>query len=154
MLNITIIWGLGGPEEHHQLHDCCWTDRVSKREEEVKHTFPKKNNTCIFSGFRGKPCTFPCLWNLPLGHQCSEHVDSCVVYIFWQRLKEKSTQYVNNVMQINGRFLFSTFIAIIYLIINVVIYLSNSLLINMYSLSTSLKLLKCSVQNDFLPKIV
>ena len=20
-----IIWGLGGPEEDHQLHHCCWT---------------------------------------------------------------------------------------------------------------------------------
>ena len=24
-----IIWGLGGPEEDHQLHHCCWTGRVS-----------------------------------------------------------------------------------------------------------------------------
>ena len=29
-----IIWGLGGPEEDHQLHHCCWTGRVSEREEE------------------------------------------------------------------------------------------------------------------------
>ena len=28
------IWGLGGPEENHQLHHCCWTGRVSEREEE------------------------------------------------------------------------------------------------------------------------
>jgi len=28
------IWGLGGPEEDHQLHHCCWTGRVSEREEE------------------------------------------------------------------------------------------------------------------------
>ena len=26
--------GLGGPEEDHQLHHCCWTGRVSEREEE------------------------------------------------------------------------------------------------------------------------
>jgi len=25
--------GLGGPEEDHQLHHCCWTGRVSEREE-------------------------------------------------------------------------------------------------------------------------
>ena len=29
-----IIWGLGGPEEDHQLHHCCWTGRVGDREEE------------------------------------------------------------------------------------------------------------------------
>jgi len=23
-----IIWGLGGPEEDHQFHHCCWTGRV------------------------------------------------------------------------------------------------------------------------------
>ena len=28
-----IIWGLGGPEEDHQLHHCCWTGRVGEREE-------------------------------------------------------------------------------------------------------------------------
>ena len=33
-----IIWGLGGPEEDHQLHHCCWTGRVSEREEEKKKT--------------------------------------------------------------------------------------------------------------------
>jgi len=29
-----IIWGLGGPEEDHQLHHCCCTCRVGEREEE------------------------------------------------------------------------------------------------------------------------
>jgi len=29
-----IIWGLGGPEEDHQLHHCCWTGLVGEREEE------------------------------------------------------------------------------------------------------------------------
>ena len=29
-----ITWGLGGPEEDHQLHNCCWTGRVDEREEE------------------------------------------------------------------------------------------------------------------------
>ena len=33
-----IIWGLGGPEEDHQLHHCCWTGRVSEREEEERKT--------------------------------------------------------------------------------------------------------------------
>jgi len=32
-----IIWGLGGPEEDHQLHHCCWTGRVGEREEEEDH---------------------------------------------------------------------------------------------------------------------
>ena len=27
-------WGLGGPEEDHQLHHCCWTGSVGEREEE------------------------------------------------------------------------------------------------------------------------
>jgi len=25
-----------GPEEDHQLHHCCWTGRVGKREEEER----------------------------------------------------------------------------------------------------------------------
>ena len=29
-----MVWGLGGPEEDYQLHHCCWTGRVSEREEE------------------------------------------------------------------------------------------------------------------------
>ena len=29
-----IMWGLGGPEEDHQLHHCCWTGCVSEREGE------------------------------------------------------------------------------------------------------------------------
>jgi len=29
-----IICGIGGPEEDHQLHHCCWTGRVREREEE------------------------------------------------------------------------------------------------------------------------
>ena len=29
-----IIRGLGGNEEDHQLHHCCWTGRVGEREEE------------------------------------------------------------------------------------------------------------------------
>jgi len=32
-----IILGLGGPEEDHQLHHCCWTDRVGEREEEEEY---------------------------------------------------------------------------------------------------------------------
>jgi len=39
-----IIWGLGGPEEDHQLHHCCWTGRVGKREE--------KEDFCIVCLFR------------------------------------------------------------------------------------------------------
>jgi len=37
-----IIWGLGGPEEDHRLHHCCWTGRVGEREEEV--------NWCLTEG--------------------------------------------------------------------------------------------------------
>ena len=29
-----LIWGLGGPEEDHQLHHSCWTGCVGDREEE------------------------------------------------------------------------------------------------------------------------
>ena len=29
-----IIWGLGGPEEDHQLHHSSWTGSVGEREEE------------------------------------------------------------------------------------------------------------------------
>jgi len=36
-----IIWGLGGPEEDHQLHHCCWTVRISERDEERR--LPKIN---------------------------------------------------------------------------------------------------------------
>jgi len=28
------IGELGGPDEDHQLHHCCWTGRVGEREEE------------------------------------------------------------------------------------------------------------------------
>ena len=33
-LHQKLIGGLGGPEEDHQLHHCCWTGRVGEREEE------------------------------------------------------------------------------------------------------------------------
>jgi len=36
-----IIGGLGGPEEDHQRHHCCWTGRVSEREEETEMTLFK-----------------------------------------------------------------------------------------------------------------
>ena len=47
-----IIWGLGGPEEDHPLHHCCWTGRVSEREEEDYPTvavlkFPKPKQTSL-----------------------------------------------------------------------------------------------------------
>ena len=56
-----MIW-LGGPEEDHQLHHCCWTGRVSEREEEeedlgimdthqiYKHSMQCKHNynTCKY----------------------------------------------------------------------------------------------------------
>jgi len=32
-----LIWGLGGPEEDHQLRHCCWTGRVGEREEEDEY---------------------------------------------------------------------------------------------------------------------
>ena len=37
-----MIWGLGGPEEDHQLHHCCWTGRVSEREEEEEFRLQRK----------------------------------------------------------------------------------------------------------------
>ena len=33
------IWGLGGPEEDHQIHHCCWTGRVGEREEEEEEDY-------------------------------------------------------------------------------------------------------------------
>ena len=48
-----IIWGLGGPEEDHQLHHHYWTGRVSEREEEVLsyyytfYAFESKGSTYI-----------------------------------------------------------------------------------------------------------
>ena len=39
-----IIWGLGGPEEDHQLRHCCWTGRVSEREEERRRSPDMFNN--------------------------------------------------------------------------------------------------------------
>jgi len=43
-----IIWGLGGPEEGHQLHYCCWTGRVSEREgeEDRPQTVPEPTS-CV-----------------------------------------------------------------------------------------------------------
>ena len=37
-------WGLGGPEEDHQLRHCCWTGRVSEREEERRRSPDMFNN--------------------------------------------------------------------------------------------------------------
>jgi len=34
MFFISIQWGLGGPEEDHQLHHCCWAGRVGEQREE------------------------------------------------------------------------------------------------------------------------
>jgi len=34
-----IIWGLGGPEEDHHIHHCCWTGLVGEREEEEEEIF-------------------------------------------------------------------------------------------------------------------
>ena len=39
-----IIWGLGGPEEDHQLHHCCWTLRVGEREAEEGAV---SDNNCV-----------------------------------------------------------------------------------------------------------
>jgi len=50
-----IIWGLGGPEEDHQLHHCCWTGRVGEREEEEEdcrnvHKCVKHSSRCGCQG--------------------------------------------------------------------------------------------------------
>ena len=62
--SLEIIWGLGGPEEDHQLHHCCWIGRVGEREGEepclcdrrimtiCKTSYQKttgKYNECAFS---------------------------------------------------------------------------------------------------------
>ena len=46
------IWGLGGPEEDHQLHHCCWTGRVSEREEEEDHSWDTRALSLVFSLLR------------------------------------------------------------------------------------------------------
>jgi len=47
-----IISGLGGPEEDHQLHHCCWTGRVSEREEEESiYAQIKLKTTCLSETF-------------------------------------------------------------------------------------------------------
>ena len=45
-----IIWGLGGPEEDHQLHHCCWTGRVSERaeEEDSRSRYECAGNLLVF----------------------------------------------------------------------------------------------------------
>ena len=44
-----IMWGLGGPEEDHQLHHCSWTSRVGKQKEEeeesIRRTGENLSNT-------------------------------------------------------------------------------------------------------------
>ena len=42
-----VITGLGGPEEDHQLHHCCWTGRVSEREEEKEEDLQQVNITHV-----------------------------------------------------------------------------------------------------------
>ena len=44
-----IIWGLGGPEEDHQLHHCCWTGRVGEQEEEEEEEEDQLANW-VYSG--------------------------------------------------------------------------------------------------------
>ena len=44
-----IIWGLGGPEEDHQLHHCCLTGRVGEREADDNQGF----NVCCRSSHFG-----------------------------------------------------------------------------------------------------
>jgi len=46
-----IIWGLGGPEEDHQLHHCCWTGRVGEREEEEEEEEDASNRIDIKERF-------------------------------------------------------------------------------------------------------
>ena len=41
-----IIWGLGGPEEDHQLHHCCWTGRVSVSEREEEEEDHQLHHCC------------------------------------------------------------------------------------------------------------
>ena len=43
-----IICGLGGPEEDHQLHHCCWTGRVGEREEEEDEFIPQSLKLMLY----------------------------------------------------------------------------------------------------------
>ena len=49
-----IIWGLGGPEEDHQLHHCCWTGCVGEREEEDERERQIQDLLFICSGSQQK----------------------------------------------------------------------------------------------------
>ena len=45
-----MIWGPGGPEEDHQLHHYCWTDRVGEREEEEDTSNVMQGLKCALYG--------------------------------------------------------------------------------------------------------
>jgi len=78
-----IICGLGGPEEDHQLHHCCWTGRVGEREEEEDSMlifgytcFKKEDKHGLTASFAGL-LIMCCLINgllKPIVHKCPNQV--------------------------------------------------------------------------------
>ena len=62
-----IIWGLGGPEEDHQLHHCCWTGRVGERVEEEEESTIQLLVSCYWGLIQYKTeNNFSCLlYNMP-----------------------------------------------------------------------------------------
>jgi len=52
-----IIRGLGGPEEDHQLHQCCWTGCIGEREEEEDAVF------CLFDMYMYFISVYTVLYN-------------------------------------------------------------------------------------------
>ena len=51
-LHQKLYGGLGGPEEDHQLHHCCWTGRVSEREERRRLLIKPFDVFCVTCHYR------------------------------------------------------------------------------------------------------
>ena len=47
-----IKWGIGGPDEDHQLHHCCWTGRVGEREEEEEEEEEERTSPLDMHAFQ------------------------------------------------------------------------------------------------------
>ena len=58
-LELLHAMGLGGPEEDHKLHHCCWTGRVGEREEEEERACHKRLYYNIYIWFVSVCCLRP-----------------------------------------------------------------------------------------------
>ena len=69
-----IVWVLGGPEEDHQLHHCCWTGRVSEREEEKDYPVAKLFELALISNAPSSKVWVACYKALSDDLQLFKHV--------------------------------------------------------------------------------